>query len=74
MVCDKCNQEMTNKSTKTCLVEPIKFKKKSLAQIPYQDGSRCFDCNVTKGGVHHPGCGRERCPKCHGQIISCRCS
>lgn len=71
MVCDKCGQDMT-KTTKTCRVEPIQFKTKSLAQLPYQ-GKRCRDCNVAKGGVHHPGCGVERCPKCLGQIISCRC-
>lgn len=34
---------------------------------------RCHDCKVTDGGVHHPGCGMERCPLCGGQLISCGC-
>lgn len=34
---------------------------------------RCHDCNIENGGVHHPGCNAERCPKCGGQLISCGC-
>jgi len=46
-----------------------------LDSLPY-DGSgglRCPDCNVFTGHRHHPGCDRERCPKCCGQLVSCRC-
>ncbi len=35
--------------------------------------NRCHDCNTYIGGFHHPGCDNERCPKCHGQLISCGC-
>jgi len=42
-----------------------------LVELP--DGTRCHDCNILKGGVHHPGCDAERCPRCAGQIISCGC-
>lgn len=31
----------------------------------------CGDCGVAVGEVHVPGCARERCPRCHGQLISC---
>lgn len=34
---------------------------------------RCPDCNVSKGGYHHPGCDNEECPNCHLQLISCPC-
>lgn len=34
---------------------------------------RCRDCNVAPGGFHHPGCDKERCPKCGGQLIGCGC-
>lgn len=33
----------------------------------------CHDCNAPAGGTHHPGCDTERCPRCGGQLISCRC-
>ena len=35
---------------------------------------RCHDCGVAAGGVHHPGCDQELCPKCNGQLIGCDCS
>jgi len=41
-------------------------------RVPCVD-DHCHDCNVTKGQLHHPGCDMERCPTCHGQLISCSC-
>jgi len=35
--------------------------------------SRCGDCGVARGGLHHPGCDLQRCPRCRGQLISCGC-
>jgi len=34
---------------------------------------RCHDCNVINGGFHHNGCDEEICPRCKGQLITCRC-
>lgn len=31
----------------------------------------CGDCGVGLGELHVPGCARESCPRCHGQLISC---
>lgn len=33
----------------------------------------CHDCGVKEGQFHRPGCDMERCPFCHGQLMSCDC-
>jgi hypothetical protein len=35
--------------------------------------ANCRDCATPQGGLHHPGCDTERCPRCLGQAISCGC-
>lgn len=40
---------------------------------PIPDGHTCHDCGIVRGGVHHPGCDMERCPRCGGQLIGCGC-
>lgn len=33
----------------------------------------CGDCGVSRGGWHHPGCDKQQCPACGGQMLSCDC-
>lgn len=74
-VCKFCEQEMTHLDTVDCTWNRMVAYPEgpSLPAIPYRGEQRCHDCNVAKGGFHHPGCDVERCPKCHGQLISCGC-
>lgn len=77
-MCEWCNQDMTEVDScrKNVMVDfgdgvadPIPFGQES----PSWGGVRCNDCNVAIGGIHHPGCDVERCPRCGGQLISCGC-
>lgn len=42
-------------------------------EIMRHDPGRCRDCGVAKGGMHHPGCFAECCPRCGGQLVGCGC-
>ncbi len=35
--------------------------------------TRCGDCGVERGGLHHLGCDLQPCPRCRGQLLSCGC-
>ena len=37
------------------------------------EGERCHDCGAKRGHYHHWNCDAERCPACHGQLLSCDC-
>jgi hypothetical protein len=81
-ICKKCQKEMSDASVGTCEGNDfIRYPDgKALPPTPYDPKKihlpqwfRCSDCNVMPGGVHHPNCDQEQCPKCGGQLISCDC-
>ena len=80
-VCKFCNGEMRDDSVTTCTGNTAELNRigdRTYEPVPYHpdygdEDHRCHDCNIKRGGLHHPGCDMERCPKCGGQIISCDC-
>lgn len=71
-ICSHCNQEMT-KGMSCTPPTPVVIGGQSFDPVPNRSGSPCHDCRTPAGGLHHPGCDDERCPKCGGQLISCGC-
>lgn len=80
-VCEFCGKDMLKSNG--CKLVPIPHNGKNYRPIkvgdpgdPYageKPGTRCGDCNALVGYYHHPGCDMERCPICHGQLITCGC-
>ena len=71
--CNWCKKEMSSDNTETC-VQEVEFPDGTkLTPVKWDGPGRCHDCNISPGGLHHPGCDMERCPKCKGQLISCSC-
>lgn len=71
--CSQCCQEMMDESVRSCTLQTVTFPAGDVLPAVPCDYERCRDCNVAEGGFHHPGCDKEECPKCKGQLISCGC-
>jgi hypothetical protein len=76
VVCPDCRRRMTPGTA--CTVSVYKIGGQPFWRLLYgteMDGVPpiCHDCCAPVGGLHHPGCDVERCPRCSGQSISCDC-
>lgn len=75
-ICKWCDQEMLDRvsCTGNNVVEfPDGIELPSIPYEPSYKSDGCHDCYTPVGGMHHPGCDMERCPRCSGQLISCGC-
>lgn len=72
-VCRSCQQEMLGYVS--CSQERLLLIDGSYGRrrVGGAGGSHCGDCAAPRGGLHHPGCDMERCPRCRGQLIMCGC-
>ena len=71
--CNDCQREMH--TAKSCVFPNILIDGKWYERVTSDSDLkiRCHDCGIYNkpGNIHHLGCDMERCPVCHGQLISC---
>jgi hypothetical protein len=70
-VCEWCQQDMWTATTCTGNI-PFVIDGTTYAPIPAEED--CGGCGVNRGGLHHPGCDIEKCPRCDGQRVHCNCA
>ena len=77
-VCTFCDQEMN--TARSCTVETLHRDGVALVLKPFgrefggsRSATKCGDCGVARGGLHHLGCDLQCCPACGGQLLSCGC-
>ncbi len=85
VICNDCKQEISDPNTEGCTAKYIEISGKTYKRIPYGKEQRfeldedemlpdrCGECGVKLKKFHHSGCDIEECPKCHCQLLACRC-
>lgn len=78
-ICPACGQDM--RDAESCggpllqvagqVYERVRFGQESGNR--WEDFDFCPECGVSHGGLHHPGCDVEECPRCRTQYLFCGC-
>ncbi|MGE4536182.1 MAG: hypothetical protein AB7D37_03810 [Desulfovibrio sp.] len=78
-ICPACGQDM--RDAESCggpliqvagrVYERVRFSQESGNR--WEEFDFCPECGVSHGGLHHPGCDIEECPRCRRQYLSCDC-
>ena len=74
--CKSCNQEMNGAACTFATYEigGVTYDRIPMGPFSWAPEIRdCNDCNTQVGGLHHPCCDMEECPRCHQQAIACGC-
>lgn len=70
--CIFCKTPMNE--TDRCMPRMIDFADGTVyPAVAHQSFRSCRICGVAPGFHHHPGCSRERCPRCGRLILLCSC-
>ena len=70
---DYANEHKLQYLIKGQLYDPIPFGNEDDDWVGDGDNPTCGDCGCEIGELHLPCCDIERCPCCHGQMLSCDC-
>lgn len=78
MECILCGQKIGSSG---CLFKILEYKGRKYKRIKFGESVRfpinghkkCPDCQVEVGQYHHFGCDWEECPRCGGQLLTCKC-
>ncbi len=78
-ICPACGQDM--RDAESCggpkiqvagqVYDRVRFGQET--ENRWEDFDACPECGVSHGGLHHPGCDIEECPRCRTQYLSCDC-
>ena len=68
--CEHCEKEIA--MVDGCTQVDIRYNNFLYCPIKSTIKGRC-DCGVKEDKYHHPGCDKEICPVCKGQLLTCGC-